>query len=146
MKYCTKCKQDKERSEYYEYDGKLVAYCKPCYRAKYKVDDTDRRRHNFRGMWLKRYQQMTVRTETGGWGPYTSNAKGKPILSKTDFLAWCQRPENLTKWKRLHKAYVASGYQPEKIVTIDRIDNGGGYTIGNMQWLSLKANSKKGTK
>lgn len=144
MKTCPRCGEDKENDQYYEYGEKLFAYCKVCARAKYKVDDTDRRRHNPRGMWLKRYQTMTDRVTTGGWGPYKSNAKGKELLSQKEFLEWCQRPEILKRWKRLHRNYIKSDYDFEKIVTVDRIDSDGGYSIDNIQWLPMKANQKKG--
>lgn len=142
MKQCKICKEEKDESCFYKYKKGLFVYCKPCARDKYKQDSTVYRRENFQGMWLIRYRRMTDRVE--GRAPHPTNAKGKDLLPREQFLEWCARPENLRKWKRLHKQFVASGYEYCKTITVDRIDSQGGYTIDNIQWLSMEANASKG--
>ncbi len=72
------------------------------------------------------------------WQSHKDNAKRRNIefdLTFDQFKEFCEEVDLLTKKGKHKRSY-----------TIDRIDNTKGYTIGNIQKLTRKENSSKGTK
>lgn len=46
-------------------------------------------------------------------------------------------------YMELHKKWVESGCEHKLAPSVDRIDKSKGYTLDNMQWLTVSENSKK---
>lgn len=148
-KECFICHKIKPLSEFYVHkemtDGHLNK-CKECTKAYMRSRDTreyDRNRyHNNVDRYLKhKYYMMCQRC---GNGKYTVRDYAKKGLKLTleEWLNWCN--ETMPTFMALHSAWKASGYDPKLTPTIDRIDNSKGYELGNLQWLTKSANSRKG--
>jgi len=69
--------------------------------------------------------------------------EGKDILSREDFYAWAM---NSTEFHRLFDGWVASGYRCGASPSVDRLDTSGGYTIGNMEWVTHSENSRRSSR
>ena len=70
-----------------------------------------------------------------------SRIYGRVLLDREEFLEFANNSDEL---RRLHAEWVAAGYKMALTPSIDRIDNDGGYTTGNMQFLTLGDNVRKG--
>ena len=147
MKQCKKCKRTKEDSEFYGFYT-----CKECYKKRvreYRVEnlekikayDQDRHRNNIDRIFRHRYAGMKVRVN--GNNSHKSSVEGKAILSQSEFLEWCYKKENITVFLKLYEDWKKSDYSNKIAPSIDRIDNDKGYTIKNLQWLTLSDNTKK---
>lgn len=74
------------------------------------------------------------------FGKQRSGCVGMELLPIQDFLSWAEAdPE----FNRLWWEYVKLGYKVVDCPTPDRIDNAKGYVIGNIQWLTMRENSRK---
>lgn len=159
MKYCKLCKQDKPASEYYRQsttlDG-LHSYCKECHKmqvtsrrnkqaARWRAYDMDRQRNDFTRIFKHRHRNMRSRVE-GRRSDRSFKVEGMPMADQTEFLEWCRSPATMTQFFRLWINWRNAGYCRALTPSIDRIDNRRGYTVDNMQWLSLRDNDIKGTK
>jgi len=52
----------------------------------------------------------------------------------------------MKQFVELHEAWKYSNFNRKLTPSIDRIDNKKGYTVDNMQWMTLSNNSSKYTK
>lgn len=84
------------------------------------------------------YKHMRLRV--AGKNSFKTSAAGKPILGSKEFKEWSI---NNPKFLKLFVNYVKNNFQRKFAPSIDRIDNNGGYKIGNMQWLTVSGNSSK---
>lgn len=66
--------------------------------------------------------------------------EGLPILDRNDFYEWAL---SCPEFHELYDGWAASGYQCGESPSVDRIDPDRGYVVGNMQWLTHRANSAK---
>lgn len=155
MKKCFKCGIKKERKNFYKHpqmtDG-LMGKCKECAkidaRKNYhdnidakKEYDRKRIRYNPRRIFLQRYGSMKSRIIGTATRPY--KVEGKKIATKKEFLDWCYSKEVFAQFERLHQKWIQSDFDKHLTPSIDRIDNDRGYTLDNMQWITLLANCEK---
>lgn len=153
MKACFKCNLTKKYSEFYRHSGMTDGYlnkCKECAKKdvrenyqkrknQYHEYDRKRQRYDFKRIFQHKYSMMKARTE--GRCTHYSNAEGKELCSKREFILWCRG--NILEFTRLHKKYVESGFEKKYAPSIDRIDPIKGYTLDNIQWLPHGENSRK---
>ena len=86
------------------------------------------------------YRSMCSRVK----GNSTKNPElylGKSVCSKEDFMEWAKNDEEFNK---RFEDWIESGQQYSMSPSIDRIDSEKGYDIGNMQWLTVSENGRKG--
>lgn len=67
---------------------------------------------------------------------------GLTILPKEEFYAWANGNAD---FHRLFKDYVDSGFQRKMAPSADRLDSKIGYEIGNMEFVTMSENSRRGT-
>jgi hypothetical protein len=77
-----------------------------------------------------------IKNQTGSFcGGY-----GKGLVGREEYIVWgLSRPE----FNKLWWDYVASKFDFKLTPTPDRIDNDKGYSLDNMQWITLSQNSRK---
>jgi len=63
------------------------------------------------------------------------------ILPRQDFYDWSLSDEGFNS---VYESWVASEYDRKMSPSIDRIDTGKGYTIGNIRWVTHSENSRAG--
>lgn len=66
--------------------------------------------------------------------------EGLPICSQEEFMAWSLSDNT---FKEVWFQWKTSGYEYRLTPSIDRIDNDAGYTLDNMQWLTVSDNTRK---
>lgn len=66
-----------------------------------------------------------------------------PLLSRQDFYEWSLADDDFTN---IYEAWVEAGYDRKLSPSIDRIDTGDGYTVGNIRWVTHSENSRCGGK
>ena len=81
-----------------------------------------------------------MRSRVNGKNSYKTSSEGKEILDRKDFYEWTF---NETNFLELFDYFIKNNYQRKIAPSIDRIDNNGGYVLGNMQWLTVSGNSRK---
>lgn len=62
---------------------------------------------------------------------------GKPILGRDEFYAWAMQNSDFLQ---LFKTWEDSGFVRKLTPSINRVNGLGGYTVGNMEWLTLAEN------
>lgn len=152
-KKCFKCNTTKPLADFYVHrqmpDGHINK-CKLCAKNdvrknysdkvdKYHEYDKSRQRYNKNRIFGHRYTQICQRVQGRATRKYT--VEGTDMLPKEDFLNWCK--ENMTTFNKIYERWVLSGFDRSLAPSIDRINNGLGYTPSNMQWLTVSENSKK---
>ena len=75
--------------------------------------------------------------------PSRPNYVGKEICTKEEFVAKFAKSEEFLS---LFKNWQDSGFQRREAPSIDRIDNSGGYTLDNMQFIKHVENTNKDVK
>ena len=144
-KICSKCGEHKELElfpKHLECTYGRKGVCKACTYQQQKLRtklDKDKNHKKYRktlkGLLSMTYCNMLGRV-LGRVKPHLY--AGKEILSKEDFYEWSlTNPEYLN----LHTQWVASGYDRKLSPSIDRIDPDGGYTFGNIRWVTHSENS-----
>lgn len=88
--------------------------------------------NSYMGRLTRSYCDMRARTREKGFDS---------IVTREEFLKFAV---NNVEYNRLYKQWEDSGYILKYCPTVDRIDNNKGYTLDNIQFLSLSANSTKG--
>lgn len=89
------------------------------------------------GFLMRTYHNMRQRV-TGAQKKSAHLYAGKDILSKEDFYTWAKG--NADFW-RLHRLWVASGYNYKLTPSVNRIDPDLGYVLGNIEFLTHSLNS-----
>ena len=91
------------------------------------------------GFLMRLYHNMQSRVK----GIQKNHAKyyeGLPIIEKKTFYFWAMKS---IKFHKLFYEWQQSGYDRKLVPSIDRKDNTKGYTIENIQFLTLSNNCKK---
>lgn len=68
--------------------------------------------------------------------------KDKELLSREDFYNWAT--DNL-QFKELFKNYENSNYDRKQAPSVDRVNSDLGYTINNMEFVTMSENSRRGS-
>ena len=151
-KKCFKCSTSKPLGKFYTHSGMAdgrLGKCKECskkdVRENYKnnikhYNDSDRKRYRNNPERMFKLKYSGMRRRINGLNKH-SNLIGKELISKKEFLVWCNN--NLEKFNQLRKNWARSGYKRKLAPSIDRIDNSVGYIVGNMAWITQSENSKK---
>ena len=152
LKQCSKCKEHKLLNYFPKKnttrDG-LHYYCKPCYNErnrKYYLSHRkevkriirnyrDRRKTDLEIYVKLLYSNMVSRTKRN------PEKYGMTILSRKRFYKLASNNIILT---RLFKEWHKSGHERKLTPSVDRINNLKGYIEGNIQFLTLEQNYKKG--
>ena len=146
MKRCIICLKEKQLSDFYAHppmkDGHLNK-CKECckeYARKKdsRASDIDRYRHNPKRYLRHKYYGIKARCE--GRSSNKSYA-GRAFLTMEEWEVFCEKTHS--QFMMLYKRWQDSGYDKWLSPSIDRIDNGGGYTVDNIQWLTMADNDDK---
>lgn len=133
---CTKCKKTwpycLTNFIYFKWNGKT---CRAC-AMKSKI----RNLKSFRGKLISLYTNLKHRALGKSKIKWTGS-RGKSFLTKDDFMTWAlTSPE----YKKLHAAWVKSGYKKSLAPSVDRTDPDRGYTLDNMTWMTWEENHRKG--
>lgn len=65
---------------------------------------------------------------------------GLPILRRKDFYNWAL---NQPRFLLLLNEYIHAGFSRKLAPSIDRLNPNKGYTLGNMEWVTLSENSRR---
>ena len=91
------------------------------------------------GFLMRVYRDMKSRVVGVQWKKQHLY-KGRTILPKEEFYAWAKADET---FHRLFEAYEAAGFPRKLAPSPDRIDSSVGYTIENMEWVTMSVNSSR---
>jgi len=67
--------------------------------------------------------------------------EGLDIIQKEDFYKWAL---NNDSFNQLFEDYCKSGYERRLAPSVDRIDSSNGYSIENMEFVTMSENSRRG--
>lgn len=109
-------------------------------RKYYQEYDSKRYKHNIERLKRHKYRDLVNRC-TGKHKNRTYKVEGLPYLSWEEYCAWWDK--NQKDFAVCYYWWMASGFTNKLAPSIDRIDEDGGYTPDNMQWLLLTDNCKK---
>lgn len=98
------------------------------------------RRLNKRLRITNTYSRIKARCEGRGTPRSRHIYYGLSFCSQSEFVAWA---ESDTQFHKLFDAWAVSGFSPKLGPSIDRIENSEGYTLQNMRWITLSANSQR---
>lgn len=143
MKCCSKCAQEKENVFFYKNKAKpdgLQTYCKSCQSSAIRATPCFTR-GTLSHFKYTRWLCINARTINGAY----PNRKNKRIkgyfdkgirieMTKDEWHAFCDENEKVIM------DFYAAGETP----SIDRIDDKGHYSLGNIQIISRKENCRKG--
>jgi hypothetical protein len=142
MKLCSKCTIEKDLTNFYKHS----AICKECRKEIMRIN-----RLNNSNLWTRRYEK----TKKGFLVRMYRNMKsrvvgiqkgcihlyvGLEILPKDEFYDFAL---NNSEFHRLFKEWENALYERRLCPSIDRIDTKFGYTLGNIQFLTMSENSSK---
>ncbi len=129
MKTCIQCGETKSLSDFYFSSGRYKSPCKICCLNK---------RRTLQGMLVERWSGVLNRIE----GKHNhSTAIGKERCTREEFFNWALKSVKLLT---LYESWVDSGYSRSLTPSVDRIKISKGYTLDNIQWLTMKENNQKG--
>lgn len=148
-KQCFVCGEVKSIDDFYTHkkmsDGHLNK-CKMCcikyvHNRDTKHIDIKRYRNNPKRYLSTKYRNIVDRcTGKHGYKTYV----GRDYPTKTEWEEWTQK--TYKTFISLYRNWQDSNYDRKKAPSVDRIDNNKGYTVDNMQWLTLSANCVKANK
>lgn len=146
---CTKCGEFKQWSHFNKgsaYNNK-TSRCNMCRAVKRKETPPEKLREycnryekTVYGFLMRAYRNMKSRVE-GVQKQKDHLYKGKEILNKEDFYRFSMFDKSFID---LFSNYVLSGYERKLCPSPDRVDSSKGYTIENIEWVTLSENSKRG--
>lgn len=154
-KQCFKCKKIKTLSDFYKHpqmpDG-YVNKCKECnkkdVRENYKEKifekrsyDSQRSRYSFQRIFSNRW--MHIKNRCDGKIKQSVRYSKYNYLTKEEFIDWCYKKENIYSFFNIWRKWKESNFQRNMTPTIDRKNDSLGYTVENIQWLSLRDNILK---
>lgn len=110
------------------------------------MEDTNKRMRRYLKQYRKtkkghiflRYWGMKRRIK--GTAGKRSSSFGLDLCPQEEFIGWANSPE----FNKLWYAWVDSGFSRALTPVVDRIETSKGYSLGNLQWLTLGQNSIKG--
>jgi len=142
MKLCSKCNTEKDLTNFYKHS----AICKECrneitrmYRFKNNNICTRRYEKTKKGFLVRMYRNMTSRVK-GVQKDYIHIYQGLDILPKEQFYEFAL---NNSEFHRLFKEWEDALYERRLCPSIDRIDTKFGYTLENIQFLTMSENASK---
>lgn len=89
---------------------------------------------------MRLYRNMKSRTEGVQRKKYHIY-EGKELLPKDKFYLWA---EGNVDFEKLFEDYRASGFERRLAPSVDRIDPTRGYSIDNMEFVTMSENSRRG--
>lgn len=149
-KQCNICRKIKGVEEFYKQEGGYMYCCKECWKVVVEVRERNKQptdkdydkmiqKWNIKNIWMSKYHALRQRS-LGEYGRQT-NATGKPFLSEKEYEDWCISTMDI--FLSLWGNWVKSGFDRRLTPSIDRINNDGGYSKDNIQWLTMDDNIKK---
>jgi acetoin utilization deacetylase AcuC-like enzyme len=142
MKLCSKCSIEKDLTNFYKHS----AICKECRNERtriYRLNNanlwTRRYEKTKKGFLVRMYRNMTSRVK-GVQKDYIHIYQGLDILPKEQFYEFAL---NNSEFHRLFKEWKDALYERRLCPSIDRIDTKFGYTLGNIQFLTMSENASK---
>lgn len=143
MKICKDCKTEKHKSEFYGVQGE----CKECTKKRVNEHskktgyDKYRQKYSLKRIFNHRYRGMKQRVDGKGTRKYS--VENKELCTREEFIKWCNEKENLNIFKKLHEEWKKDNFSRMSTPSINRIDDNKGYSIENIEWVSLRDNIKK---
>ena len=130
FKRCSKCGYLKAETNFYKDKcckmGRL-SYCKSC------MKERDREP---RQLLMKRFRAIKFRINNS-----PTYRDRQCLFTLDEFMDFSVNNKAFTD---IYDAWVKSDYAHKMAPTVDRIDNNGGYSLDNIQFLTFGDNSKKG--
>jgi hypothetical protein len=149
MKECKKCLAVKELNCFKfhpETKDKRTNKCKVCINEEQRISRVGNNNvHTFnyekthKGFLVRLYRNMKSRIK----GVQKHNYKlyeGRELLNKDDFYKWSLNNKDFFV---LFENYKASGYNRKLAPSVDRINSKIGYTIDNMEFVTLSENCRR---
>ena len=93
------------------------------------------------GFLMRAYRNMKSRVE-GVQKIKFHLYEGKELLNKEEFYEWSKSNPTFHK---LYAEYKNSGFERKFAPSVDRIDPNKGYSINNMEWVTMSENSTRGS-
>lgn len=158
-KKCFICGKVKPIDEFYKHKEMADGYlnkCKACTRSYMHMRQKQgltkaidwKRHHTNPDRYLKhKYYSIKQRCTNPNRGgkikgkKYANSYYGREYLSEAEWQIWCRQSEKT--FMSLWLQWKESGYDKKLSPSIDRINNEKGYVLGNLQWVSNKANLRK---
>jgi len=110
-----------------EHNEKMRGYCN-------KYEKTHK------GFVMRLYRNMKSRVE-GVQEKKSHLYKGRSLLPKDEFYSWALNDKDFLQ---LFENYTVSGYQRRLAPSVDRIDSKKGYSLDNMEFVTMSENSRRG--
>lgn len=140
---CTRCWQSKSLELFVKnknQPGGHEQWCKACRNLYLRDYNRSYTRSRF-GLMMRAYRNMKSRVDGVQWRKAHLYA-GKAILPKAEFYKFT---EHDPAYMSLFAAWEQAGYARSLTPSVDRIDSCGGYTVGNIRWITHGENSRLGT-
>ena len=93
-----------------------------------------------KGFVMRLYRNMKSRVE-GVQEKKSHLYKGRSLLPKDEFYSWALNDKDFLQ---LFENYTVSGYQRRLAPSVDRIDSKKGYSLDNMEFVTMSENSRRG--
>lgn len=139
-KTCIKCGEIKQKQYFRKANNNksgIYNYCTECFKKSTKIYEKTKT-----GYLMRIYRNMKSRI-SGIQKEKYHLYKNKELLSKEDFYKWAENSESFTE---LFKKYKEYGHERKLAPSVDRIDSSKGYTLDNMEWVTMSENSSRGAK
>ena len=154
-KICFKCGLIKTIDSFYKHHqlvGGRLNKCKECTKSDvrknlaekkeyYSKYEKDRQRNNFVRIFQHRFSG--IKSRVLGKSKRDYKVKGSKMFTKEQFTSWCYKKKNFDKFIKLHGEWKDGGFERRLCPSIDRINENGFYTIGNIQWIQQWKNTSK---
>ena len=144
---CVGCGQNKSSDQFYKSSDCSRGFkpnCKKCMKPKmdHKREWTRRYEKTEKGFIMRMYRNMKSRIE-GVQHKKKHLYEGKYLLSKEEFYDWIKSQSD---FKSLFLLYEASNWERRLAPSVDRVDPSKGYSIDNMEVVTMSENSRRSTK
>ena len=149
MKQCKKClslKELKDFKNHPETKDKRTGKCRVCLNEAQRIkricnnnSSTFKYEKTYKGFLVRLYRNMKSRI-TGVQKQNFKLYEEKNLLSKEDFYNWSLNNKN---FYILFENYKVSNYDRKLSPSVDRIESSLGYTIDNMEFVTLSENCRR---